>query len=254
MASDRQVDPAAFPQINSGSLAERARVAILSAILEGQFEDRLPAEDVLAKMLNVSRTTIRSALQRLEQEGIVTRRRAIGTTINHHVGRATLALQRLVGFDFLLEEKHGPVRVDTSFDTGTPGPDELDAFALEPGEQAVKVRKLYLADGHPALWIRDVIPADRVRSTPQSEDDIPPSVFEFSKQYCYEQIDHAVVVMVPMVMGGHDTTKLALPEGRPFIRLLETHYSSDATPVAYSIVDVDDRYIRFEVFRREFAK
>jgi GntR family transcriptional regulator len=67
-------------------------------------------------MLNVSRTTIRTALHSLEQDGIVTRRRAIGTTINRHVGPATLALQRLVGFDWLLEEKGHKVSVDQSWE------------------------------------------------------------------------------------------------------------------------------------------
>ena len=76
-----------FTELENTPLAERARKAILDAILTGRFEnDRLPSEDDLSKMLNVSRTTIRTALHSLEQDGIVTRRRAIGTTINRHVG------------------------------------------------------------------------------------------------------------------------------------------------------------------------
>ena len=55
-------------------------------------------------MMNVSRTTIRSALQSLQQHGIVSRKRAVGTTINGHIRPSALALQRLVGFDTLLRE------------------------------------------------------------------------------------------------------------------------------------------------------
>src|SRR4029077_17068345 len=94
------------------------RRAILDAIMDKRFEDRLPAEDVLAEMLNVSRTTIRSALQSLEEQGIINRKRAVGTTINSHIRPSTLALQRLVGFDSLLREEgsapQGPIRAGST--------------------------------------------------------------------------------------------------------------------------------------------
>jgi GntR family transcriptional regulator len=251
MSQDGQTEAAVFPQLINTSLADRARGAILTAILEGQFADRLPAEDVLARMLNVSRTTIRSALQGLEQEGIITRRRAIGTTINHHVGPATMALQRLVGFDWLLEEKHHKVKVETELEIGEPPADFREIFPLETGESCIHMRKTFMADGSPALWVRDVVPAANVHTVLDGGSTVPASLFEFSKLYCLEAIDHAVVELVPMVVRTPKSTKLDLKKGQPFIRLHETHYTSDATALGYSIIDVDDRYIRFEVFRRE---
>jgi GntR family transcriptional regulator len=238
-----------FPELVNTSLAERARGAILKAILDRQFDDRLPSEDILASMLNVSRTTIRSALQGLEREGVITRRRAIGTTINRHVGPSTLALQRMVGFDWLLREKHEDVRVERELERVKPPQDFVSIFGLDPAEDCVYMRKHFLADGSRALWVRDVVPLSNLRST-SFADDVPASVFEFSKRYCSDSIDHAVVELAPMVVRK-GVTELDVPEGQPFIRLHETHYTSDADVVAYSIIDVDDTYIRFEVFRRE---
>src|SRR5947207_15255616 len=102
--------PAALNRLDNAPLAERARAALLEAILEKRFEKRLPPEDVLAEMMNVSRTTIRSALQSLEEHGIVSRKRAVGTTINGHVRASALALQRLVGYDTLLRKLGYSVR------------------------------------------------------------------------------------------------------------------------------------------------
>lgn len=251
MSQDRPTETAVFPQLVNTSLTDRARSAILTAILDGRFADRLPAEDALAAMLNVSRTTIRSALQNLEQEGIITRRRAIGTTINHHVGPATMALQRLVGFDWLLKEKHHEVSVETELEIGEPPGDFRDIFPLEVDEPCVHMRKTFMADGAPALWVRDAVPAVNVRTVLEEGQDVSPSLFEFSKLHCFEPIDHAVVEIMPMVVETATSTKLDLAVGAPYIRLLETHYSSDATALGYSMIDVDDRYIRFEVFRRE---
>jgi GntR family transcriptional regulator len=237
-----------FTELENTPLAERARKAILDAILAKRFEnDRLPSEDDLSKMLNVSRTTIRTALHSLEQDGIVTRRRAIGTTINRHVGPATLALQRLVGFDWLLEEKGHKVSVDQSWERTVPPKDLAEVLDADPAEDCFLTEKLYYADGAPAIFVRDVVPWRLIERTPPK---VPvASLFEFSKRYCTTPIDHAVADIVPMVKRDK-RTKLELKPGQPFIRLHEIHYSQPGEPVAYSSIDVDDHYIRFEVFRR----
>ncbi len=46
-------------------------------------------------------------------------------------------------------------------------------------------------------------------------------------------------------------TRLELEDRQPFIRLFETHYASNATVVGHSVIDVDDRFIQLQVFRRE---
>ncbi len=48
-----------------------------------------------------------------------------------------------------------------------------------------------------------------------------------------------------------DSTKLTVPIGEPFARLHESHFSSDERPMAHSVIDVDDKFVRFEVFRRQ---
>src|SRR5438270_11282744 len=103
-------------RLENRPLAAKVRDTILQAILDGSFDGgRLPSEDELASMLNVSRTTIRTALHSLEQDGIITRRRALGTTINRHVRPDLVALQRLAGFDWLLREKGHDVEVDVTW-------------------------------------------------------------------------------------------------------------------------------------------
>src|SRR5258708_14125566 len=104
-------------RLENKPLATKVRDTILEAILAGQFDGGgLPSEDELASMLNVSRPTIRTALHSLEQDGIVTRGGAVGTTVNRHVGPDTVALQRLAGFDWLLKEKGHKVKVDISWE------------------------------------------------------------------------------------------------------------------------------------------
>jgi GntR family transcriptional regulator len=237
-----------FTELENTPLAERAREAILQAILTRRFDDyRLPSEDELAKMLNVSRTTIRTALHSLEQDGIITRRRAVGTTINRHVGPSTLALHRLIGFDWLLEEKGHKVRVDQSWKRTRPPADAVDVFKVSADEDFFLTEKLYHADDALAIYVRDLIPWDELEREPPKNP--AASLFEFSKRYCATPIDHAVAEIVPMVKRDRNT-KLGVKSGESFIRLHEFHYSNNGVAIAYSLIDVDDKYIRFEIFRR----
>jgi GntR family transcriptional regulator len=237
-------------KLETSLLAERARSAILQAILDNSFEGRLPAEDELARMLDVSRTTIRTALQSLERDGLITRQRAIGTTINKHVPPATLALQHLVGFDWLLRSQGHEVDVSATAALGEVPADFRDNFELEGG-QHLMTDKRYIADGRLVLCIRDAIAQANLNEM-EIEAPIPASLFEFTKRYCRAPIHHAVARISAAIKGdARYETKLELEDGQPFIRLFESHYASNATAVGHSVVDVDDRFIQLQVFRRE---
>jgi GntR family transcriptional regulator len=241
--------PAPVERLANAKLADRAHSAILQAILSKQFVGRLPPEEELATMLDVSRTTIRSALQRLEQDGIVTRKRALGTTINAHVRPSTLALQRLVGFDGLLREEGYDVRTRVSREWGEAPAVFTKAFPSLEGEECLLTEKSYFAGKALAIWIRDAIPRAFIRSE-DFEDPLPASLFEFTSTYGYKKVDHAVVDIVAMVRRADDDTRLVLDVHEPFTRLHETHYSSVGERLAYSLVDVDSAFINLQVFRR----
>jgi hypothetical protein len=59
------------------------------------------------------------------------------------------------------------------------------------------------------------------------------------------------VEIVPLVKRRGVTTKLEVPSGTPFLRLHERHYSRVGKAIAFSVLDVDDSFIRFEVFRHK---
>jgi GntR family transcriptional regulator len=236
--------------LSQRSLASRAKQVILEAILTNKFKNRLPPEEELARMLQVSRTTVRAALQNLERDGLIKRRRALGSAINRHVGPSVLALQRLVGFDRLLKEYGYQIEVRTKAANGTVPEDFVEPFGLEPGGPGWVLKKKYMADGKLAIWIRDFVPASVVPS--EIPDPIPPSLFDFSREHFDVPIDHAVAAIEPMVKTDNaNATALDLELHEPFIRLHETHYSGNADPLAYSVIDIDTRLVSLGVFRSQ---
>lgn len=254
--ADRQNGAVATPsenapveQLDNRLLAARARAEILAAIFDGRFEGKLPSEDKLAAMLNISRTTVRTALQSLERDGVVTRQRAIGTLINPHVRPSSLALQRLAGFDGLLEERGFEVEVDLTWNWAKPDEGLLAAFPLDPDEEYLMVEKAYRADGTLALSIIDVVPKSSLPSTGLPAE-IDASLFAFSERVWPAPIHHAVVKLVPEVKNG-DNTQLEIDDGVPFLRLHEVHYSARGEALAYSSIAADDKYISLEVVRTQ---
>ena len=236
-------------RIANVSLSEQARRAILEAIIDGSFDSRLPSEDNLAEMLNVSRTTIRTALQSLEQEGVINRRRAIGTTVNAHIRPSTLALQRMIGFHWLLEEKGYDVKVDVSWSRGEPNHGFTTFFPELEGEDCLLTEKSYLADGNLAILICDAVPWRLLRNQ-DFDGDVPASIFEFSVSEWKQPVDHAVAEIIPFTKKTDSDSKLPVGIGQPITRLVEWHYGSDSQRLAASIVDTSSDYFRFEVFRR----
>jgi GntR family transcriptional regulator len=200
-------------------------------------------------MLNVSRTTIRSALQSLEQQGIVTRKRAVGTTINGHIRPSALALQRLVGFDTLLREQGYRVRSEVSLERRTPTRGMMDVFELSPDCDCLVTNKRYFAGDQVAIAVCDIVPRETL-TTESFEEPLPASLFGFAAVYCRTPIDHAVVKIVAMVKNKQQGSFLSIASGRPFTRLNETHYTAAGVPVAFSLIDVDNAFVSFEVFRR----
>ncbi|MSO42012.1 MAG: GntR family transcriptional regulator [Solirubrobacterales bacterium] len=240
---------ASIGRIENVPLTEQARTAILEAILDKRFDERLPSEEALAEMLNVSRTTIRTALQSLEQEGIITRKRAIGTTINAHVRPSTLSLQRMVGFDGLLREKGYSVDVEVIWSRGTPGEDFVESFSLEPDQDSLLSEKSYFADGKLAIFVRDAMLWANLKDQ-KFDGEVEASIFEFSSAAWTVPVDHVVAEILPVVKRSKETTKVPVERGEAITRLLEYHYDSRGDQLAVSMVDVDTDFIHFEVFRR----
>jgi GntR family transcriptional regulator len=230
--------PSTFPapRQRTTPLTQQTRQALLSAILAKRFEGgRLPPEPKIAESLGVSRTTVRHALQSLEQAGVVHRAPGRGTVVRASAGPAVLALQRLVGFSTLLEEQGYVVTSDVTWQR------EADLY---------EIRKLIRADGAPAISIVDAFAASAMRAPLGDDVTLTDSAFSMSDELFVERIDHAVVELVPRTAGPVEAEVLGLPLGAAFLHLREVHYTADDEPVGVTDISTNPAFVQFQVFRR----
>ncbi len=121
---------------------------------------QLPTEEALMRTYGVARTTVRSAVQVLVDEGLVVRRQGKGTFIisphvRHSLDRLQPFLETLTTSGASLETKV----LDFRWVVGDGVPAELGG----PSRGALSFHRLYLTEGHPLALVR-VFVADTFRT------------------------------------------------------------------------------------------
>src|ERR1700704_4806843 len=229
--------------VGGASLADRARESILHSILERRFEDsRLPPENELADMLGVSRTTVRSALQSLEQHGVLTRSPRRGTVVHGLLSPSMVALQRLIGFTRLLEEQGYSVETLTDARITTAPPDEvLKALGSPKGTPIYEIDRLFVASGKPAIWAINYIRTD-LFSAPPSDDQLAQSPFDMGDLLVGGPVDHALVELVPCKASKEVVRQLALKPAEAYLQLKELHCSESGEVLGFSLIHVNDSF------------
>jgi DNA-binding GntR family transcriptional regulator len=130
-----------------------------------------------------------------------------------------------------------------------PGGIVADALDIAPGTDCYEIHRLMFADQQPAVWTVDLFPTSTfVREL--TEASVASSPFEMDVNLFVEPIDHAGVQIVPTAAGEELVENLGLAPGQPCIQLREVFYSESGTPLGFSAIHVNDRFVRFELIRR----
>ncbi|MGH2857621.1 MAG: GntR family transcriptional regulator [Solirubrobacteraceae bacterium] len=144
------------------SLVDGAERALRNWLAPGRYRqgDRLPPEHEVAAMLGVSRGTLRSALQRLEDSGEIVRRQGSGT----YVGRMAVPtafgerLERLEPYSSVAARRGLELSaVDVKVEQRAVGGEAGEALGLHPEAAALAVTRTLLAGGSPIAVMFDVV-------------------------------------------------------------------------------------------------
>jgi GntR family transcriptional regulator len=213
------------------------RDAVLRVVTERHLMpgDRLPPEPALAKMLAVSRPTLREAIHTLETEGVLVRARGVGTFI----AAAPLLRNNLnVNFgvtDLIRSKGHAAGTLDRVVRIQVVTGAMCAALGLETATKVMTIDRVRTADGRPVVLSTDVIPMAIVPSGEASQSGIGESLYEWLRDRCGVAIHHGVARIKPVVARGTLTRRLRVRPGSPLLLLEQVDYTANGRPVLLSL-------------------
>jgi GntR family transcriptional regulator len=137
---------------NGAPLYLRLKRSIEDAVRRGVIGpgDALPSERDIAARADISRVTVRKAVQDLVRTGLLVQRRGSGTFVARPVERVEQSLSLLTSFSEDMARRGMSLRSEW-LERGiyAPSPDEMMVLGLSPDESVVRVSRLRIADETP---------------------------------------------------------------------------------------------------------
>lgn len=131
--------------------------------------DRLEAELELADRLGVSRPTVRQAVERLVQHGLVARHRGVGTVVVHRRIQRPLALTSF--YEDLVAADRQPTTAVLAMEEVPAEPEVATALSLTVGAPVLWIERLRSAEGVPLAVMSNHLPV-QLLATPLGKDDL----------------------------------------------------------------------------------
>lgn len=237
--------------VNNAPLYLRVKDVLLEAIRSGEIvvDGRLLSEETLTKQFNVSRATIRSALQLLEKDGIISKRHGSGTIVNTEGLQVKIRIDEFKGFFELIRESgHTPSIGEKKLLEVQLEKKICDVLDLDNGSKGLLLQRLFWGDGKPLIYAKEYIPFSILRERPTIEE-VPESIFELADSYCTDPVSYSITEISSTIADKKLKQLMELPGNETLIRLEEIHYSRVNQPLMYSDILVRDSIIRFHAVR-----
>lgn len=195
--------------------------------------DKLPSEAELQEMYQVSRTTVRKALEMLANDGFVRIRQGKGTqVIDHTIKQSYNKMNsftetlRSMGYSVSLKNLSiSRVRADYAL---------AKYLEVEVGTELACIQRIPLADGHPAAIITNYIPYDRVPGIERHQKEIV-SLYRFLDA-CYQvSPESAHDVITARGATFEQSCVLECSLGAPMLYTRRICYA-DGRPFSYDLV------------------
>jgi GntR family transcriptional regulator len=219
------------------TVVEQIHTYLLQLIKDGLLKPgkQLPSEPELARQLSVSRISLREALQKLEAEGAIARKRGVGTFVIGPPAAIQVGFERLHSLSGSLVSKgRTPGTTKTLIETEPADEQLAQDLNLEPGHEMAVIKRLRTIDGKPLCWNIDYLSRERLPED-ISPKDLGLSLYNYLETQCGIFINHTSAHIYPALCDTALSKILNTPEGTLLIKVVQTHYLADNTPVLFSV-------------------
>ena len=191
----------------------------------------LPPERELVETYHVSRMTIRQAILELVNEGILVRRKGIGTFVAPP--KLEQALSRLTSFteDMAQRGMKAGSRI-ISFKEMLPDPTIRKALGLSEGDKVFESVRLRLADEEPMALETTTLTASLCPGL-QADALVNQSLYKVLTERYGLQLDYARQDLEPILASPHEAALLNVESGSPLLLIHRITYDQDGRAFEY---------------------
>ncbi len=205
--------------------------------------DRIPSERELAVEFNVSRMTLRQAIQTLVEEGILERFVGSGTFVANQ--KVQEKMSGVTGFtDVMLAQGKKPSSKTVSYHVMSPSLSEAEKLKLKDGDQVLRMERIRYGDGTPISFEVATIPATIVEGL--SKPEVTESLYRTLETKKNMIPGRAKQNVSASLASERIAEFLDIKRGDAILRLWQISYLQDGTPFEY----VRTQYVgeRFEFY------
>lgn len=206
-------------------LEERIRSAISEGMLSpGEF---LPPEREIGQLLEVSRVTVRKAIDILVQEGLLVQRQGAGTFVGDRLQQPLNFLKSYTEIMAAQGKTPGSQWIDRSMGLATP--DERNALQLQQGAEVVRFYRLRLADDKPMALEMAAVPSEFISNPFEVKD----SLYEVLRQQGARPVK-AQQRLRAITIDAERAAHLQIPVDSATLYIERLGLLTDGTPVEFT--------------------
>lgn len=217
---------------SEGPLYRRLQALIRDAVARGRLKpsDALPSERDLATELNVSRVTVRKALEGLVEEGVVEQRHGSGTFVSNQEPRLQQGLSHLTSFSEdmrILGRRTTSDWLLRSLEHVRPA--EAMQLAISPGSFVCQFHRLRRADGVPVAVERACVPASILPDPALVTDSLYAAMEAAGRRPV-----RALQRLSAENLGEGDASLLGVSPGHAVLSIVRVSFDADDKPVEHT--------------------
>jgi GntR family transcriptional regulator len=235
------------------ALYTKVEETIAAEIADGEYRpgDQLPTEDRLLQRFEVSRITVRRAIQNLVQRGLLEIRRGRGTFISEP--RIEAELTKLSGFveDMNVAGRKASARVLYQGVVSATAR-IADRLQLGRGTRVMRIERVRLADGLPVSFDQTYLPLALGRKIVRNDLRMQPIFTLLEEEYGVPLLE-ADYALEAVAASKIVADALDLTVGTPIFQIERTSRTTNHEPIDYEVLSYRGDLVRFvtKLFRLE---
>ena len=190
-------------------------------------EDAIPTERELAEEFNVSRITVRKAVDGLVYEGLLTRRQGAGTFVATRVEKSYSKMSSFT--EDMISRGRVPSSKWLSKSSGSVNPEEAMTMGLSPGSLVYRFNRMRFADGTSMGLDYATVPGDCLPSLESVND----SLYEALEQFGTRPI-RALQRLRAVAFNAEQAGLLDIPVGSPGLLIERRGFLADGRPAEFT--------------------